>query len=139
MNRQIFSLAHEITRNTVRHGDCYRTTFGAALKVARALVESIHQAIAVFAEMETAPTRFHIPGIAARAGKICNAASRSLWGAWNSAGYRQASLCAHLEDALFEVYVAATVGDAYKEAWEMLVCVLDDFDGEAAADRSAAA
>jgi len=53
MNRAAFTLAHELTRNTIRKGDCYRTTFAAALRLAREALQMALAALASIGELET--------------------------------------------------------------------------------------
>lgn len=35
-NSDLFKAAHKLTKKVIQAGDCYRTTFGAALKIIKA-------------------------------------------------------------------------------------------------------
>lgn len=79
MNRAIFNLAHEMTRTSLLHGDCYRTTFAAALPLARKAVELAVAALATIATLETAG-RFERAAIMFKARQQIMAAADALRG-----------------------------------------------------------
>lgn len=121
MNRAAFTLAHQLTRNTVRKGDCYRTTFAAALRVAREALQMALAALATIGELEACEW-WQGTAIMGRAERQSMAAADLLCGPVVPGAVcyvAKSSITADLEEASF-----ALVDENASEAMELLFTAL---------------